>query len=131
MVKSTLEEVISGSDFVSLHVPLNEHTKHMVGAEQIDAMKQGAYIINTARGGLVDETAVADAIKSGKLGGIGLDAYEVEPVTDSPLLGLDNVVMTPHTGAHTNEAISGMGMMSVQNLIAVLSGEDCKYIVGK
>ena len=75
--------------------------------------------------------AAAQALKDGKLGGIGLDAYEVEPVTDSPLIGLDNVVMTPHTGAHTNEAISGMGMMSVQNLIAVLSGEDCDFVVGK
>jgi len=131
VVKSTLEEVISGSDFISLHVPLNEHTKHIIGAKQIQNMKQGAYIINTARGGLVDEKAAADALKSGKLGGVGLDAYEVEPVTDSPLLGQQNVVMMPHTGAHTNEAISGMGMMSVQNLIAVLSGEDCKYVVGK
>ncbi|MBT3318995.1 MAG: phosphoglycerate dehydrogenase [Clostridia bacterium] len=131
VVKSTLEEVISGSDFISLHVPLNEHTKHMIGAKQIADMKQGAYIINTARGGLVDESAAADALISGKLGGVGLDAYEVEPVTDSPLLGLDNVVLTPHTGAHTNEAISGMGMMSVRNLIAVMSGEDCEYVVGK
>ncbi len=131
VVKSTLDEVIAGSDFISLHVPLNEHTKHMIGAAQIETMKQGAYIINTARGGLVDEAVAADALKAGKLGGIGLDAYEVEPVTDSPLLALDNVVMTPHTGAHTNEAISGMGMMSVKNLIDVMSGKDCKYVVGK
>lgn len=130
VVQFSLDGVIKSADFLSLHVPLNENTMHMIGKEQIAAMKQGAYIINTARGGLVDEAAAAAAIKSGKLGGIGLDAYEVEPVTDSPLLGLDNVVMTPHTGAHTNEAISGMGMMSVRNLIAVMSGECCKYVVG-
>lgn len=127
--EKTLEELISTSDFISLHVPLNEHTKHMIGKVQIDRMKDSAYIINTARGGLVAEAAVAEAIRQGKLGGIGLDAYETEPVTDSPLFGLDNVVMTPHTGAHTNEAINAMGMMAVENLIAVLEGKDCNHII--
>lgn len=127
--KSALDELISGSDFISLHVPLNEHTKHMIDEVQIKRMKRSAFIINTARGGLVDEAAVAEAIRRGEIGGIGLDAYEVEPVTDSPLFGLDNVVMTPHTGAHTNEAISAMGMMAVDNLIAVLEGKDCDHVV--
>jgi D-3-phosphoglycerate dehydrogenase len=125
----SLDDVISGADFISLHVPLMKETKHMIDKSAISRMKDGAFIINTARGGLVDEAAAAEAIKSGKLGGIGLDAYEVEPVTDSPLLGLDNVVMTPHTGAHTNEAIAGMGIMAVENLINVLQGNDCKYII--
>lgn len=127
--EKTLEELISSSDFISLHVPLNEHTKHMIGKVQIGRMKDGAYIINTARGGLVDEAAVAEAIRQGKLGGIGLDAYEVEPVTNSLLFGLNNVVMTPHTGAHTNEAISAMGIMAVDNLIAVLKGKDCDHVI--
>lgn len=127
--ENTLEGLISSSDFISLHVPLNEQTKHMIGKEQFERMKDGAYIINTARGGLVDEAAAAEAIRQGKLGGIGLDAYEVEPVTDSPLIGLENVVMTPHTGAHTNEAIGAMGMMAVDNLIAVLDGKDCDYVI--
>jgi phosphoglycerate dehydrogenase-like enzyme len=121
--------LIAQSDFISLHVPMNEHTRHMIGAEQIAAMKDGAFVINTARGGLIDESAAAQAIQTGKLGGLGLDAYEVEPVTDSPLIGLPNVVMTPHTGAHTVEAISGMGIMAVDNLITVLEGKDCKYII--
>lgn len=127
--KCDVNELISSSDFISLHVPLNEHTRHMIGEEQIETMKDGAYIINTARGGLVDEAAVAKAIQQGKLGGIALDVYEVEPVTSSPLFGLDNVVMTPHTGAHTNEAISGMGMMAVDNLIAILEGKDCDNVI--
>ena len=127
--KCELSCIIEQSDFISLHVPLNEHTRHMIGEEQIAAMKDGAFIINTARGGLVDEAAAAKALASGKLGGAGLDAYEVEPVTESPLLGLDNVVMTPHTGAHTNEAVSAMGMMAVDNLIAVLEGKNCDNIV--
>jgi len=127
--QSTLEEVISTADFISLHVPFSEQTAHMINAQRIEKMKDGAFVINTARGGLLDEAAVAQAIRRGKLGGVGLDAYENEPVTDSPLLGLDNVVMTPHTGAHTDEATRAMAMMAVENLIAVLSGKECRYIV--
>jgi phosphoglycerate dehydrogenase-like enzyme len=125
--QKSLDETIETADFLSLHVPLTKETKYMIGETAIARMKKGSFIINTARGGLVDEAAAASALKSGKLGGIGLDAYEAEPVTDSPLLGLDHVVMTPHTGAHTNEAIAGMGIMAAQNLIDVLSGKDCKY----
>ncbi|MGI5919223.1 MAG: phosphoglycerate dehydrogenase [Christensenellales bacterium] len=125
----TLEELISRSDVISLHVPLTEQTRHMIGAAQIAAMKPGALIINTARGGLIDEAAAAEALKSGKLGGVGLDAFEVEPPQDSPLMGLDNVVMTPHAGAHTNEAVAAMGRMAVQNLIDVLQGKECRYVV--
>lgn len=125
--QKTLDETIELADFLSLHVPLTKETKYMIGETAIARMKKGAFIINTARGGLVDEAAAASALKSGQLGGIGLDAYEVEPVTDSPLLGLDHVVMTPHTGAHTNEAIAGMGIMAAQNMIDVLSGKECKY----
>ncbi|MEL7656315.1 MAG: NAD(P)-dependent oxidoreductase, partial [Bacillota bacterium] len=79
--------------------------------------------------GLIDEAAAAEAILSGKLGGIGLDAYEVEPVTDSPLVGLTNFLATPNTGAHTSEAISAMGIMAVENLINVLEGKNCPFIV--
>ena len=92
-------------------------------------MKPGTLIINTARGGLIDEAAAAEALKSGKLGGVGLDAFEVEPPQDSPLMGLDNVVMTPHAGAHTDEAMAAMGRMAVQNLIDVLQGKECRYVV--
>lgn len=127
--KRELGELIMQSDFISLHVPLNEHTRHMIGAKQIETMKDGAFVINTARGGLIDEAAAAQAIGNGKLGGVGLDAYEVEPVTDSPLMGLENVVMMPHTGAHTNEAIGAMGMMAVNNLIAVLKGKACDHVI--
>ena len=129
VAQKSLDEVISGADFISLHVPLTKETKYMIGEDAISRMKTGAFIINTARGGLVDEAAAATAIKSGKIGGIGLDAYEAEPVTDSPLFGLDNVVMTPHTGAHTNEAIAGMGLMAAENLINVLQGKACRYII--
>ena len=125
----SLEDIIAQSDFISLHVPLNEETRHLIDEKRIARMKDGTFIINTARGGLIDETAAARAIRSGKLGGLGLDAYEVEPVTDSPLMGLSQVVMTPHTGAHTAEAVAAMGMLSVRNLIDVLEGNECRYIV--
>lgn len=126
-----LDEVLTTSDFISLHVPLNDSTRHMIDAAKIAEMKDGAVIINTARGGIIDEQAAADAIKSGKLGGLGLDAFEQEPLINSPLKGLDKVIFTPHTGAHTAEAVSGMGSMAVDNVIAVLKGENCPYILNK
>ncbi len=127
--QKNLDDVLAQADFVSLHLPLSSATKHIIDKKAIASMKKGAFLINTARGGLIDEAAAAQAIESGHLGGIGLDAYEEEPVTDSPLLGLDNVVMTPHTGAHTNEAIAAMGLMAVGNLIDVLEGRTCSCTI--
>ncbi|MEG1990767.1 MAG: NAD(P)-dependent oxidoreductase, partial [Christensenella sp.] len=129
--KMELEDVLVTSDFISLHVPLNASTRHMIDADKIAQMKDGAVVINTARGGIIDEQAAAEAVKSGKLGGLGLDAFEQEPLIDSPLKGLNNVVFTPHTGAHTAEAVGGMGTMAVDNLIAVLKGEECSHILNK
>ena len=124
-----LDELLCSVDVVSLHVPLNDSTRHMINRERIEKMKQGVIIINTARGGLIDEEAAAEAIKAGKLGGLGLDAFEQEPLLESPLKGLPRVIFTPHTGAHTAEAVSNMGLMSVQNAIDVLKGEPCRYIL--
>lgn len=126
-----LDDLLKAADFISLHVPLNDSTRHMIDARCIAEMKQGAIVINTARGGLIDEAAAAEAIKAGKLGGMGLDAFEEEPLKESPLLGLDRVIFTPHTGAHTGEAVSNMGMMAVKNCIAVLKGEECRCILNK
>jgi len=125
----TFEEAIRTGDFISLHMPLMDSTKYCINEKAINMMKDGAFLINTARGGLIDENAAYDALIKGKLAGIALDAYEKEPVVDSPLVNLENVISTPHTGAHTNEAISSMGMMAVENLIAVLQGKVCKYII--
>ncbi len=127
--KLSQDEVIAKSNFLSLHVPLMESTKHMIGEKAIASMPDGAVIINTARGGIIDEVAMENALKSGKLAAACLDAFEQEPPTDSPLAQYDNVIMTPHTGAHTKEAVAGMGLMAVQNCIAVLSGNECKYIL--
>jgi len=115
------DTLLRESDFLSLHLPLNPDTRHIISAEAMRRMKRGAIIINTARGGLVDEAAACDLIKSGHLDGLGLDVYEEEPPQSSPLFGLENVVFTPHTAAHTTEATAGMASMSVENLINALT----------
>ena len=125
----TLEKAISEADFVSLHMPLMEETRHCINENTINSMKDGTMIINTARGGLIDEEAAYKALTVGKLGGLALDTHETEPVADSPFKDLDNVILTPHTGAHTNEAIQAMGMMAVENLIDVLSNTTCEHVV--
>jgi len=127
--RKTLKDLIKISDFISLHCPCNNDTKYIIDKKAIASMKDGVIIINTARGGLIDETAVAEAIKAGKISGVGFDVFETEPVTESPLLGLENVILTPHTGAHTKEAISNMGVMAVNNLIDVLEGRDCQNTI--
>ena len=124
-----LDTAIRKAHFISLHMPLTPETRHILDADRIAKMREGVYIINTARGGLIDEQAACEALKSGKIAGLGLDVYEAEPPSDSPLMGLDNVITTPHTGAHTAEAVSGMGLMAVENLIAVLTGSECRFIV--
>jgi D-3-phosphoglycerate dehydrogenase len=124
-----LEAVLKKADFLSLHVPLTDKTRHMIGAEAIASMPDGAVIINTARGGIIDEQAAADALRAGKLRAVCLDAFEQEPPQNSPLMGMDGVIMTPHTGAHTGEAVSAMGFMAVENLIQVLHGRPCAHIV--
>lgn len=124
-----LTELLGSCDVISLHVPLNEQTRYMISRESIALMKDGATLINTSRGGLMDETACAEALKAGKLRGLGLDAFEQEPLVDSPLKGLSRVVFTPHTGAHTAEAVRNMGMMAVHNVMAVLKGEPCPHII--
>lgn len=122
-----LDDLFKAADVVSLHVPLSDATRHMANAERIKSMKQGGILINTARGGLIDEEAAAEAVKSGHLRGLGLDAFEQEPLVDSPLKGLPGVVFTPHAAGHTAQAISRMGMMAVDNVIQVLSGQKCPY----
>jgi D-3-phosphoglycerate dehydrogenase len=126
---SDFDTLIENADVVSLHLPLNDKTRHIISGEVMGRMKRGAILINTARGGLIDEAAAFELLNQGRLGGLGIDAYEEEPPGESPLFTLDNVVLTPHTAAHTAEATSNMAVMAVQNLIDVLSGNHCPYIV--
>jgi len=129
IVPADFDTVIREADFLSLHLPLTEQTRHVISADVMRAMKKGAIIVNTARGGLIDEAAAYEFLASEHLGGMGLDVYEEEPPQKSPLFELENVVLTPHTSAHTAEATEAMADMSVQNLIEVLSGKDCRNIV--
>jgi len=99
-----LETLVKQADYLTLHCPLLEKTRNVIGREQLAMMKKSARLINCARGGLVDEAALYDALKEGRIAGAALDVYEQEPPKDSPLLGLDNVVFTPHLGASTKEA---------------------------
>lgn len=117
-----LESVLRDSDFVSLHLPLSEDTRHMLDTQRIAMMKESAFLINTSRGELVDQSALLSALRSGALGGAGLDAYAVEPPDPEEFAGLTNVVLTPHMGAYSDEALMRMGIDSVENLCAVLDG---------
>jgi glyoxylate reductase len=134
--KEALEEVISGaievplrqllkeSDFVSLHVPLTPQTRHLIGAKEIALMKPGVTLVNTARGAIIDQLALYRALKSGKLGGAGLDVTDPEPIArNDPLLKLPNVVITPHIGSASYTSRRKMAEVAAENIIAVLKGE--------
>ena len=119
-----LEELLGASDFVSLHCPYSDETAGMFGREAFAAMKPGAFFISTARGGIHDELALAEALKAGRLGGAGIDVWEPEPpALDHPLLGLDNVIATYHVAGVTHEARRNMQVMASDQIIAVLRGE--------
>jgi len=115
-----LRELLQRSDVVTIHVPLTEETKHMIGAQEIQLMKKGAFLINTARGAIVDEKALLDALKSGKLGGAALDAYETEPPKDLSLISLPNVICTPHIGAQTERAQRTVAVSIAEKIIDFL-----------
>jgi len=125
----SFDQLVGKSDILSLHLPLKDDTRHIISLDVMCSMKKGALLINTARGGLIDEAAACALLQSGHLGGMGLDVYEVEPPHDPALFGLDNVALTPHTAARTVEATALMAAVSVRNLIDVLSGKKCPNIV--
>jgi glyoxylate reductase len=110
------------SDFVSLHAPLTDETRHIVDAAALDAMQHHAVLVNTARGPLVHETALVDALRSGTIAAAGLDVFEHEPAIDTGLTKLDNAVLAPHIGSATIEARSAMVRCCSQNIVAVLEG---------
>jgi D-3-phosphoglycerate dehydrogenase len=120
----SLDELVRAADFVSLHVPLMGATRHMVNSYLLARMKRGAYLVNTARGELVDEEALLSALDSGQLAGAALDVYAQEPpAADSPLRRHPRLLATPHCGAHTDGAANGMGWESIADCMAVLRGE--------
>ncbi|MBB4185948.1 phosphoglycerate dehydrogenase [Sinorhizobium terangae] len=116
VVKVELDELFARADFITLHVPLTDKTRSIIDAEAIAKMKPGVRIINCARGGLVVESALAEALKSGHVAGAGFDVFEVEPATESPLFGLPNVVCTPHLGASTTEAQENVALQVAEQM---------------
>jgi glyoxylate reductase len=117
-----LDDVLSQADFLTLHVPLTADTRHLIGPRELQLMRPTAYLINVARGPVVDEAALVDAIQNGRLAGAGLDVYEHEPAIHPGLLALDNVVTLPHLGSATHATRIHMGMMCLENVAAVLEG---------
>lgn len=116
-----LDTLLRESDFVTLHVPLTSQTRHMIGKRELGLMKASAVLINTSRGGVIDETALAEALQQGKIAGACLDVYEKEPPVDSPLLRLSNVVLTPHLGASTVEAQRDAALIVARKIKEALS----------
>jgi len=120
---ASLEDVLKNSDFVSLNVPLLASTRHLINSDRLKTMKPTAYLVNTSRGPVVDEAALADAIKNGVIKGAALDVFENEPEVNPLLLTLPNVVLTPHTASATLETRQKMSAIAAENIIAVLSGK--------
>ena len=122
LMKADLDTLLQSSDYISLHVPLLDSTHHMINEEKLSLMKNTAKIINTSRGGVIDENALYEALKNGKLGGAALDVFENEPATNSKLATLDNVILTPHIGAQTKEAQSLAANVIAEKIIQILRG---------
>jgi D-3-phosphoglycerate dehydrogenase len=118
-----LDELLAESDFISVHLPRNAETTGLIGDRELQLVKPTVRIINAARGGIVDETALADALRAGRVAGAGIDVYVKEPCTDSPLFAFDNVVMTPHLGASTHEAQEKAGTQVARSVRLALAGE--------
>ncbi len=119
----SMEELLKNSDFVSLHVPLLPETKHLISAPQFEMMKKTAVLVNTARGPVVDEVALVNALKQGDIFGAGIDVWENEPQLTPGLTELENVVLTPHTASATIETRDNMSKVAAENIIAALNGE--------
>ena len=122
LMKADLNTLLQSSDYISIHVPLLDSTYHLLDAEKMSTMKKTAKIINTSRGGVVDEDALYDALKNGTLGGAALDVFEKEPAIGNKLAELDNVILTPHIGAQTKEAQSLAANVIAEKIIQILRG---------
>jgi glyoxylate reductase len=123
-----LDELLERSDYVSLHTPLTADTRHLIGARELRRMKKTAYLINTARGGVVDQVALRDALEHGEIAGAGLDVTDPEPLPkDDPLLEAPNLLVVPHVGSATTRTRSRMAEMAVDNLLAALAGRDMPH----
>jgi D-3-phosphoglycerate dehydrogenase len=120
-----LNELLATSDFISIHVPLTEQTRHLIDEAQFSMMKSDAILINAARGGVVNENALVKALQDNKIAGAGLDVFSAEPVPpDHPLLKLENVILTPHSAALTSECVSRMATEAAKCVLDVFAGRE-------
>jgi D-3-phosphoglycerate dehydrogenase / 2-oxoglutarate reductase len=127
---TSLEELLRESDFVSLHPVLTRETFHLLNAERLALMQPTAFVINTSRGGVIDEAALIEALRQGRIAGAGLDVFEVEPpATDNPLLHMPNVIGTPHGLSHAEESVARCAAMTQENVLAILDGRLPPYLV--
>lgn len=126
---ATMDDILTESDFVTVHTTLTEGTKHLIGEEELRKMKPSARVINTARGGIIDEAALVKVLKEGVIAGAAIDVFEQEPITEHPLFELDGVVVTPHLGASTAEAQERVAIDVAEQILAVLNGEPARWAV--
>lgn len=117
-----LDELLERSDFVTIHVPLTEQTRNLIDPRRLDLMRPGAFLVNCARGGIVDEDALAERVRNGKLGGAAFDVYREEPPRESPVVGVDGIVTTPHLAASTREAQTRVATDVAEQVLEVLKG---------
>jgi len=120
---------LEGADIVTIHTPLTDTTRGLIGKAELAMMRRSAYLINTARGAVVDEAALAEALEQGRLAGAGLDVYQDEPHVHPRLLALPNTVLVPHIGSATTETRVKMGLMVADNITAVLEGRKAPHRV--
>ena len=120
----TLDDLLAASDYITIHLPKTPETTGIIGADALTKVKPGVRIINTSRGGLVDEAALAEALADGRVAGAALDVFAVEPCTESPLFAFDQVVVTPHLGASTEEAQEKAGLSVAHSVVAAFAGDD-------
>jgi D-3-phosphoglycerate dehydrogenase len=124
-----MDDVLRRADVVTVHVPLLAETRGMIGPEQLGLMRPTAFVINVARGGVIDEAALAEALRDGRIGGAAIDVYAHEPPHDSPLLDAPNTVLTPHLGASTREAQTKAGVEVAEQVLDALAGREARYAV--
>ncbi|MFO7929545.1 MAG: hydroxyacid dehydrogenase [Candidatus Humimicrobiaceae bacterium] len=131
-LKGSLDEVFTEADFVSLHIPYTKQNHHLVGKNLLGKMKKGSFLINTSRGGIVEEEALASILKDGGIAGAALDVFENEPPQkDNPLLGIERVILTPHSAALTSESSRRMAMHAVEGVADVLEGRKPRWVFNR
>ena len=119
----SFEELLAQSDIISVNVPLNAHTRHLIGSAELARMKRGVVVVNTARGAIIDEAALADALESGHVAAVGLDVYEKEPEVNEKLMRQKRALMVPHLGTHTTETLAKMEAWAMENARRAIVGE--------